>query len=66
MEAFTQHNPSVCLTYDDLEALNVNYPQVLDRPSPNRSRCPRPNPQPQLQPYPHFHSQPHPNANCSQ
>jgi len=27
MEAFTQHNPSVCLTYDDLEALNVIYPQ---------------------------------------
>ena len=28
MEAFTQHNPSVCLTFDDLEALNVNYPQA--------------------------------------
>ena len=27
MEAFTQHNPSVCLTDDDLEALNVLYPQ---------------------------------------
>ena len=27
MEAFTQHNPSVCLTYDDLEGLNVLYPQ---------------------------------------
>jgi hypothetical protein len=27
MEAFTQHNPSVCLTYDDLEALNIVYPQ---------------------------------------
>jgi len=27
MEAFTQHNPSVCLTFDDLEALNINYPQ---------------------------------------
>ena len=27
MEAFTQNNPSVCLTQDDLEALNVIYPQ---------------------------------------
>ena len=27
MEAFTQHNPSVCLSDDDLEALNVLYPQ---------------------------------------
>ena len=26
MEAFTQHNPSVCLTADDLEALNTLYP----------------------------------------
>jgi len=27
MEPFTRHNPKVCLTRDDLEALNVLYPQ---------------------------------------
>ena len=26
MKALTQHNPRVCLTEDDLEALNVLYP----------------------------------------
>ena len=26
MEAFTEHNPKVCLTADDLEAINVLYP----------------------------------------
>ena len=26
MRAFTQHNPRVCLTEDDLEGLNVLYP----------------------------------------
>ena len=28
-QAFTQHNPRVCLTDDDLEALNVLYPDCL-------------------------------------
>ena len=31
MEAFTEHNPKVCLTADDLEALNVLYPVCTGR-----------------------------------